>query len=192
MRSVIVCLSRNDELQASKFLAKAVQADPSNIQIHQNRCELLESMAAQKELLKACLTMLRCVQPENEQKRNEWVELAVRIARMHHASGQLYSARRTLSNALVLTKHCGLVFNNKKVDAIDLEEAETMELTQELPLDILSKLCIALVYSKKHDFAFPLIETFLEYDVESFGDTVFTLTLPRPLWKTNFTNELCK
>ncbi|KZS01585.1 General transcription factor 3C Polypeptide 3 [Daphnia magna] len=70
----------------------------------------------------------------------------------------------------VLTKYCRLVFNNKKVDAIDLEEAETMELTQELPLDILSKLCIALVYSKKHDFAFPLIETFLEYDVESFGD----------------------
>lgn len=157
-------------------------------------------MGAQKDLLKACLTMLRCVQPENEQKRNEWVELAVRIARMHHASGHLHSARRALSNALVtcsasftmehynlllelqvltkhyldvmkvLTKHCGLVFNNKIFDAIDLEEAETMELTQELPLDILSKLCIALVYSKKHDFAFPLIETFLEYDVESFGD----------------------
>jgi general transcription factor 3C polypeptide 3 (transcription factor C subunit 4) len=45
-----------------------------------------------------------------------------------------------------------------------------MELTKELPLDILSKLCIALVYFNKKEFAFPLIETFIEHDVESFGD----------------------
>ena len=66
-----------------------------------SRCELLESMGANKDLLKACLTMLRCVQPESEQKMVEWVELAVRIARMHHASGHLHSARKALSNALV-------------------------------------------------------------------------------------------
>ncbi len=185
-----------------------------------SRCELLESMGANKDLLKACLTMLRCVQPESEQKMKEWVELAVRIARMHHASGHLHSARKALSNALitcsghfsmehynlllelqiltkhyldvikvgllfrkikfflvqfhdfiqVLNRHCGLVLNNKLIDEIDLEEAETMELSQELPLDILSKLCIALLYSKKKEFAFPLIETFLESDVENFGD----------------------
>lgn len=62
------------------------------------------------------------------------------------------------------------MFNNKIIDEIDLEETETMELTEELPLDILSKLCIALVYSNKQEFAFPLIETFIEHDVESFGD----------------------
>ena len=45
--------------------------------------------------------MLRCVKPDTEQKRIEWVELAVRIARMHHASGHLHTASRALSNALV-------------------------------------------------------------------------------------------
>lgn len=58
-------------------------------------------MGAHKDLLKACLTMLRCVQPESEQKKTEWVELAVRIARMHHASGHLHSASRALSNVLI-------------------------------------------------------------------------------------------
>ena len=70
----------------------------------------------------------------------------------------------------VLNRHCGLVLNNKLIDQIDLEEAESMELTQELPLDILSKLCIALIHLKKNEFAFPLIESFLESDVENFGD----------------------
>ncbi len=69
-----------------------------------------------------------------------------------------------------LNRHCGLVFNNKIIDEIDLEETESMELTEELPFDILSKLCIALVYFNKQEFAFPLIETFIEHDVESFGD----------------------
>lgn len=63
-----------------------------------------------------------------------------------------------------------MVFNIKIIDDIDLEETETMELTEELPLDILSKLCVALIYCNKQEFAFPLIETFLEHDVESFGD----------------------
>lgn len=56
------------------------------------------------------------------------------------------------------------------MDDIDLEEAETIEITQELPLDIISKLCIALTYLKKTEFAFPLIKMFLESDVETFGD----------------------
>ncbi|EFX65628.1 hypothetical protein DAPPUDRAFT_117104 [Daphnia pulex] len=152
------------------------------------RCEVLKSIGAEKEQLKALLTMLRGVhQPENEQKKNEWVELAEKIFRMYFASGHLHSARRALSNALVtcadhfkmehfnlllelqiltkhyldviktLNRHCGLVFNNKIIDEIDLEETESMELTKDLPLDILSKLCITLVYSNKQEFAFPLI-----------------------------------
>jgi general transcription factor 3C polypeptide 3 (transcription factor C subunit 4) len=57
-------------------------------------------MVAQKEQLKAYLTMLRCVQPETEQKKIEWVELAVN-AQEYFSSGYLHSARRALSNALV-------------------------------------------------------------------------------------------
>ena len=76
----------------------------------------------------------------------------------------------------VLNKHCGLVFNNKIIDEIDLEEAESMELTEELPLDIIGKLSIALLYANKEDFAFPLIEAFLEHDVESFGDIFLDIT----------------
>lgn len=59
-------------------------------------------MGAQQELVEAYLTMLRGVQPE-EEKKTEWVELAVRIARMRHANGHFHSARRALSNALI---HC--------------------------------------------------------------------------------------
>jgi general transcription factor 3C polypeptide 3 (transcription factor C subunit 4) len=62
---------------------------------------VLESIGAEKEQLKAFLTMLRGVQPEDEEKKNEWVELAEKIARMYFASGHLHSARRALSNALV-------------------------------------------------------------------------------------------
>jgi hypothetical protein len=40
---------------------------------------VLESIGAEKEQLKARLTMLRGVQPENEQKKNEWVELAEKL-----------------------------------------------------------------------------------------------------------------
>ena len=58
-------------------------------------------LGAQKEQLKARLTMLRCVQPETEQKKTEWVELAVTIAREYFSGGHLHSARRALSNALV-------------------------------------------------------------------------------------------
>jgi general transcription factor 3C polypeptide 3 (transcription factor C subunit 4) len=46
--------------------------------------------------------MLRCVKPENKQEKNEWVELAVRIARMHYATGYLHSARKALSIAPVV------------------------------------------------------------------------------------------
>ena len=66
------------------------------------RCELLESMGAQQELVEAYLNMLRGVHPDDD-KKAEWVELAVRIARMRHASGHFHSARRALSNALI---HC--------------------------------------------------------------------------------------
>jgi general transcription factor 3C polypeptide 3 (transcription factor C subunit 4) len=66
-----------------------------------SRCNVLESIGAEKEQLKAFLTMLRGVQPEDEEKKNEWVELAEKIARMYFASGHLHSARRALSNALV-------------------------------------------------------------------------------------------
>ncbi|EFX88282.1 hypothetical protein DAPPUDRAFT_311610 [Daphnia pulex] len=200
LRLAQVCLNRSDEVQAMKCLAKAVQADPTNLQIHEHRCRVLKSIGAEKEQLKARLTMLRGVQPENEQKKNEWVELAEKIARIYIESGNLHSARRALSNALVtcadnfkmehfnlllelqiltkhyldvikvLNRHCGLVFNNNIIDEIDLEETESMELTEELPMGILSKLCIALIYSNKQEFAFPLIETFMEHDVESFGD----------------------
>lgn len=61
------------------------------------------------------------------------------------------------------------------IDTIDLEEAQSMELTQDLPLDILGKLCVALIYLKKPMFAFPLVDTFLESDVESFGDIFLDL-----------------
>ena len=61
------------------------------------RCELLVSMDSHKELLRACLTMLRYAQPENA---DGWMELATSIARIHHAHGHLTSARRALSNAL--------------------------------------------------------------------------------------------
>ena len=71
------------------------------------RCELLEAMGAQQELVDAYLTMLRGVQPE-EDKKMEWVELAVRIARMRHAEGHFTSARKALSNALI---HCADKFS---------------------------------------------------------------------------------
>ena len=61
------------------------------------RCELLTTIGAHKDLLRACLTMLRWAQPENGE---EWVELATNIARIHHAHGHLHSARRALSNSL--------------------------------------------------------------------------------------------
>ncbi|XP_046641592.1 general transcription factor 3C polypeptide 3-like [Daphnia pulicaria] len=173
-----VCLKRRDEIQAKKCLAKAVQADPTNLQIHERRCQVLESIGAEKEQLKARLTMLRGVQPENEQKKNEWVELAeklpgfpLRVAACIQRVGRsvmLLSPAQIISKAL--NRHCGLVFNNNIIDEIDLKETESMELTEELPFDILSKLCIALVYFKKEEFAFPLIETFIEHDVESFGE----------------------
>lgn len=51
-------------------------------------------MGAHKELLAACLTMLRCVQPENEEKMGEWVELAARIARKQHLTGHFVSLRK--------------------------------------------------------------------------------------------------
>lgn len=63
------------------------------------------------------------------------------------------------------------MFNNKHlVDVIDLEECNEMKMNQVLPLEIQSKLCIALVNCKKLDFALPLIATFLEANVEDFGD----------------------
>lgn len=64
-------------------------------------------MGAHKELLHACITMLKCVEPGSEEKMSEWVELAVRIARIHHASGHMHCARKALTNALV---HCHKLF----------------------------------------------------------------------------------
>ena len=66
------------------------------------RCELLISIGAHKELLRACLTMLRWAQPE---RGEEWVELATNIARIHHADGHLHSARKALANALHRCSH---------------------------------------------------------------------------------------
>ena len=75
-----------------------------------------------------------------------------------------------LSLFQVLNKYCGLVLDKRVVDEIDLQECTTMELQQELPIDIQSKLCIALIYCKKLDFAAPLIASFLESNVEEYGD----------------------
>lgn len=63
------------------------------------RCELLESMGAHNELLQACLTMLRGVQPDTRDGL-EWVKLAEHIACIHYGQGNYSSARRALSNAL--------------------------------------------------------------------------------------------
>ena len=46
-------------------------------------------MGAVKELLQARLTMLRCVQPENDEEMEKWVALAVLVARNQHADGHL-------------------------------------------------------------------------------------------------------
>ena len=69
------------------------------ISVHTRRCELLESMGAHNELLQACLTMLRGVQPDTEDGL-EWIKLAEHIACIHYGQGNFSSARRALSNAL--------------------------------------------------------------------------------------------
>ena len=56
-------------------------------------------MGAHKELLQACLVMLRGVQPEKGDGL-EWVKLAEHIACIHYGQGHYSSARRALNNAL--------------------------------------------------------------------------------------------
>jgi general transcription factor 3C polypeptide 3 (transcription factor C subunit 4) len=51
-----------------------------------------------------------------------------------------------------------------------LEGVKTLQLTQEIPLDIQSKLCVALIHLKKADLITPLVDTLLEADVEQYGD----------------------
>ena len=191
-------------MQAAKCFAKAAVADISNLQIHQRRCELLESMGAHNELLQACLTMLRGVQPGTEDGL-EWVKVAQHIACIHYGQGNYSSARRALSNALfkcsdyftmenyhlllelqiitkhyigvikVLSNHLGVVFDRAIVDDLDIEDAVTMELTKTLPLDILSKLCVALIHLKKLDMALPVVAMLLDSDVEDYGDVYLDL-----------------
>lgn len=55
---------------------------------------------AQQELVGAYLIMLRGVHPDDD-KKVEWVELAVRIARMRYVSSHFHSAQKALSNALI-------------------------------------------------------------------------------------------
>lgn len=78
-----------------------------NFLLYFRRCEFLEGIGAQQELVEAYLSMLRGVHPDDDMKA-EWVEFAVRIARMRHASGHFHSARRALSNALI---HCPDAFS---------------------------------------------------------------------------------
>ncbi len=68
-------------------------------------------------------------------------------------------------------KHCGLVLDRTKiVDVLDLQEATTMSFSKELPIDIKSKLCIALIHCNKMDFASPLVESILDLNVDDYGD----------------------
>lgn len=64
----------------------------------------------------------------------------------------------------------GLVFDKKIVDEYDLEIATKLELTRVLPLDILSKLCLALINLKKLNLSLPLIMTVMDADIEDYGD----------------------
>jgi len=56
------------------------------------------------------------------------------------------------------------------VDELDLQEATTMSFSHDLPIDIQSKLCIALIHCKKTDFASPLVNAILELNVDDYGD----------------------
>ena len=94
-------------------------------------------MGAHKELLRACLTMLRWVQPENGE---EWIELATNIARIHHAHGHLHSARRALSNAL---QQCAQHFTMEKynllveLQIITKRYLDVLKVSPRLPADLL-------------------------------------------------------
>jgi len=70
----------------------------------------------------------------------------------------------------VLNRHCGLVFDNQIIDLLDLKDSKELKFNQVLPLDILAKLCIALIHCERSDFALPMISTFLAANVEDFGD----------------------
>lgn len=62
-----------------------------------------------------------------------------------------------------------------------------MNLTQDLPIDIQSKLCISLVHCKKLDFAMPLVVSFLDCNVEEFGDIY--LDVAEALLEKNYNEE---
>jgi len=75
----------------------------------------------------------------------------------------------------VLNSHLGVDFDRPIVDNLDMEDATTMKLTKTLPLDILSKLCVALIQLKKLEMALPVVATVLDSDVEVYGDIYLDL-----------------
>lgn len=70
----------------------------------------------------------------------------------------------------MLAKYCGLEFDIAVADEYDLNSVKSMKFTQELPMDIQSKLYIALVYLKKLDITKSLHGTLRNSDVECYGD----------------------
>ena len=74
-----------------------------------------------------------------------------------------------------MNNHLGVTFDRPIVDDLDIEDAMKMELTNTLPLDILSKLRVALIQLKKLDMALPVIATLLESDVEDYSDIFLDL-----------------
>lgn len=70
----------------------------------------------------------------------------------------------------MLSKYCGVEFDVDIQDQQDLLSANSMHLTQELPMDIQSKLYISLVYCGKLDVTTDLHSTLMKSDVECFGD----------------------
>ena len=74
-----------------------------------------------------------------------------------------------------MNNHLGVTFDRPIVDDLDIEDAMKMKLTNTLPLDILSKLRVALIQLKKLDMALPVIATLLESDVEDYSDIFLDL-----------------
>ena len=69
-----------------------------------------------------------------------------------------------------MSKYCGVKFDIDFQDQHDFSSAKTLQLSQELPMDIQSKLYISLVFLGKLDITCDLHSTLVKSDVESFGD----------------------
>lgn len=67
-------------------------------------------MGAEKELLQARLTMLRCVQPENDEEMGKWVDLAVLVARNQHADGHLVQKLKLTLHVFIFKKYNRVIF----------------------------------------------------------------------------------